>query len=358
MICPNCGKENASPFGYCAFCQKPLSTVGGAAAMPGLAPRTAAGPKTMGIAAKIFLALTILLALLVGTFRPVDPGDAAFEAGQHLGALVALLGLPALVAFLVAGRKKVRHPNRFVLVFCVISGVLILGNAASMLSFETPQQRFARLLREAAGTQPVSHKGFPSQRKLDDAIRVQYGKLLQQNRDYLAVVAKLENSKVKEINTAQAFASAEAAQQGLDQLHALYDADAGHEQEVRETLAGLRRVFEGVGNAAEREAMLKGFDESIAEQNSRRQQALALEKAWVDAVDDEHAYAAAHRASIRLVQNTLVIDDPEIRSELNGKIQLQEQRRKAFLKSQNEFNKSQAESRNKMGLSGKDLGEK
>jgi len=326
--------------------------------MPGLAYQAAQGPKTMSIVAKIFLALIIFLALLVGIFKPVEPGDAAFEAGQYLGAVLALLVLPAVIAFLVAGRQKVRHPNRFVLVFCLISGVFILGNAATMLSFETPQQRFARLLREAAGTQPVSHKGLPSQRKLDDAVRSHYGKLLQQNRDYLALVAKLDNSKVKEINTARAFASAEVAQPALDQLHTLYDADAAHEKQVRETLDGLRHVFEGVSPAAERDAMLKGFDESLAEQNNRRQQALALEKAWVDAVDDEHAYAAAHRASIRLVKDTLIIDDPDIRSELNGKIQLQEQKRKNFLKSQDDFKRSQAESLNKMGISGKDLGDK
>src|SRR5437763_2852225 len=179
MICSNCGKENASPFGYCAFCQKPMSTVGGAGAMPGLAYQTAPGPRTMSIAAKIFLALIILLALLAVIFKPVESGDAAFKVGQYFGGLLVALGLPALVGFLVAGRKKARHPNRFALIFCLVSGVFILGNAASMLSFETPQQRFARLLREAAGTQPISHKGFPSQRKLDDAVRAQYGKLLQ-----------------------------------------------------------------------------------------------------------------------------------------------------------------------------------
>jgi hypothetical protein len=358
MICPNCGKENASPFGYCAFCQKPLSTVGGAAAMPGLAYQPAPGPRTMGVPARIFLALTIVLAVLVVIFKPVEPGSAGFEGGQYFGGLLAVLGIPSLIAFLVAGRKKARHPNRFALVFCVISGVLILGNAASMLSFETPQQRFARLLREAAGTQPVSHKGLPSQRKLDDAVRAQYGKLLQQNRDYLALVAKLDNSKVKEINTARALASAAVAQPALDQLHALYDADAAHEQEVQEIFSGLRHVFDNASTPAERDAMLKGFDESVAQQNARRQQAFAMEKAWVDAVDDEHAYAAAHRSSLRLVQDVLVIADPEVRGELNGKIQLQEEKRKAFLKSQDEFKRSQAESLNKMGLSGKDLGEK
>ncbi|HVG92025.1 MAG TPA: hypothetical protein VNB54_11100 [Alphaproteobacteria bacterium] len=312
----------------------------------------------MSITARIFLALTVVLALLVVIFKPVESGDPAYQGGQYLGGLLAALGIPALIAFLVAGRQKVRHPNRFALVFCVISGVLVLGNAASMLSFETPQQRFARLLREAAGTQPVSHKGFPSQRRLDDAVRAQYGKLLQQNRDYLAAVAKLDNSKVKEINTARALASAAVAQPALDQLHALYDADAAHEQQVQETFSGLRHIFDTASSPVERDAMLKGFDESVAQQNARRQQALAMEKAWVDSVDDEHAYAAAHRSSLRLAQDVLVIADPEIRAELNSKIQLQEQKRKAFLKSQDEFKRSQSESLNNMGLSGKDLGEK
>lgn len=358
MICLNCGKDNASAFGYCVACQRPLSTVGGAAAVPGLAPVTDPASRVMGVPALVFLVITIFVALAVAILAPVEPGDASRHIGEYIGMLLVLVGLPALIAYLVAGRKKVRHPNRFALVFCLISGFFSLANAASMLSFETPEQRFSRLMREAAGVQPVSHKGLPSQRKLDNAIRSQYGKMLQVNRDYKAQVKKLDNSKVKEINTAKAFVSAEVAQPALDQLHALYDADAACERDVQNTLNGLRHVFEDVQPAAEREAMLKGFDESLAQQNVRRRQLLDLEKTWIDSVDDEHVYAAAHRDSFRLVGPSLVIADPEVRAEFNGKIQLQEANRKAFLKLQAEFSKSTAESLGKMGLSGKDIGRK
>lgn len=326
--------------------------------MPGLAPVTDPGSRVMGIPARVFLVITIIVALAGTILAPVDPGSQSYEIGEHIGGMLAMLGIPALIAYLVAGRKKVRHPNRFALVFCLISGIFSLGNAASMLSFETPQQRFTRLMREAAGVQPVSHKGFPSQRRLDDAIRSQYGKMLQLNREYMAQVSKLDNSKVKEINTAKAFASAEIAQPALDQLHALYDADAAHERDVQNTLNGLRNVFNDVRPAAEREAMLKGFDESLAQQNVRRQQLLDLEKAWIDSVDDEHAFAAAHRDTFRLVGASLVIADPEVRAEFNGKIRLQEENRKAFLKQQAESSKSTSESLGKMGLSGKDIGVK
>lgn len=358
MICRNCGKENESAFGYCVACQRPLSTVGGAAAMPGLAPVANPASRAMGVPARIFFVITILVVFAVAIMTPVDPGSESFETGEHIGTVSAALGIPALIAYVIAGRKKTRNPNRFALIFCVIAVVFTLGNAASMLSFEAPQQRFTRLMREAAGVQPVSHKGLPSQRRLDDAVRSQYGKMLQQNRDYMEQVKKLDNSKVKEINTAKAFVSAEIAQPALDQLHALYDADAAHEREVQSTLNGLRNVFNDVQPAAEREAMLKGFDESLAQQNVRRQQLLDLEKAWIDSVDDEHAFAAAHRDSFRLVGASLVIADPEVRAEFNGKIQLQEENRKAFLKQQAESSKSTSESLGKMGLSGKDVGGK
>ena len=324
--------------------------------MPALAPAAGPASRVMGVPARIFFVITVLVALAVAVLKSLDQGDAGVRAGQNVGALVALIGLPALIAYLVAGRKKIRNPNRFVLVFCLISGILSLGNAAAMLSVETPEQRFSRLMREAAGKQPVSHKGFPSQRRLDNAVRSQYSKLLQQNRDYMALVKSLDNSKVKEINTAKAFASAEIAQPGLDQLHALYDADAAHERDVQNTLSSLRHVFDDVWPAAEREAMYKGFDSSIAQQNVQRRQVLALEKAWVDSVDDEHAYAAAHRDNIRLIGASLVIADPDVRAEFNKKVDLQEEKRRAFLKQQAEVNKSATESLNKMGLSGKDVG--
>ena len=326
--------------------------------MPALAPVTDPASRVMSVPARIFFVITVLVASAVAVLKPVESGSQSFEVGEHLGTLLAMIGLPALVAYLAAGRKKVRNPNIFVLVFCLIAGIFSLGNAATMLSFETPEQRFTRLMREATGKQPVSHKGFPRQRRLDDAVRSQYGKMLQLNHDYMEQVKKLDNSKVKEINTAKAFASAEIAQPALDQLHALYDVDAAHERDVQNTLNGLRHVFDDVQPAAEREAMLKGFDESLAQQNVRRRQLLDLEKMWIDSVDDEHAYAAAHRDGIFLIGASLVIADPGVRAEFNDKVHLQEEKRKAFLKLQAEFSKTTTESLDKMGLSGKDVGGK
>ncbi len=160
MICSSCGQENSNPFGYCTGCQRPLSTVGGAAAMPAMDPVGPPQPRTMSIAARVFLILSVLAGLTLGIFKPAEPADPAKMFGEHLGALIFLLGLPALIAFIFAGRRKVRHPNRFVLIFCVLSGFFTLANAATMFSFETPEARFTRLMREAAGLQRKRTRAF------------------------------------------------------------------------------------------------------------------------------------------------------------------------------------------------------
>lgn len=328
--------------------------------MPGLAPDAPPTAPTMSVVARIFLVLAAVLALLMTIFRPVSPGDPAYVIGEHLGIFLMVMGLPLLVAWLAAGRTRVRHPNRFALIFCVLSGFFLLLNAATLMAnFEAPEQRFSRLMREAAGLQPESHRGFGRQRRFDDAIREQYRRLLQQNRDYVGAVKQMGVSKVQVLNTAEGFANPEAEEQGLQELHALYALDTDQEQKVRVIMGELRHVLENyAGSAQEREAMLRGFDASLAEQLNKRQEAVTSEKAFVDAIDDVHAYARAHRNDFSLVGGQLIFTDPAVQEEFNAKARVQDEKRNAFLTAQRQFNLSQAEILGKMGLNQKDIGAK
>ncbi len=314
----------------------------------------------MNVVARIFLVVAILLAVAVAVLRALqDTTDPAIMIGEQIGALIVLLGLPLLVAWLAAGRRKVRHPNRFVLIFCLISGFVALANVPPMLNFEEPEARFARLLREAAGVQPESHRGFGRQRQFDDQVRDQYRKLLQQNRDYTKTMSEMDTSRIRDLNTAAALTNPAVEHEALAQLHASYDVDASQEEKVRVIVADLRHVLEAnASSEAERTAMLKGFDESLATQFAKRKESLDAEKAWVDAEDDLHAYAGVHRAAITLLDNHLAISDAVVRNEFNVKIRAQEEKRKAFLDAQHQVKQSQADSLKKMGLSGKDLGAK
>jgi hypothetical protein len=278
--------------------------------------------------------------------------------GEHFGMLIMLVGIPLLAAWIFAGRRAVRHPNRFALIFCVISGVFVLLYSAPMIvsGLEPPEQRFARLMREAAGIQPESHRGFGRRRRFDDEVRAQYRRLLQQNRDYTAAVDQMDVSKVRELNAPNTFMNPQLEREGLQQLHVLYEADSAQEARVREIMGDLRHTLENnAGSAAEREAMLRGFDNSSAAQSAQRQAALSSEKAWVDSVDDLHAYANDHRDALLMIDGHFIISDATVRAEFNAKVEFQEEKRKTFLKQQEQFSKSQAESLNKMGLNQKDI---
>jgi hypothetical protein len=168
---------------------------------------------------------------------------------------------------------------------------------------------------------------------------------------------KLKSGEVKSINSPESLSSPDIARPALQQLHAIYQAEILNEQEVHEILGRLRHVLESEGTpATDREAMLTAFDEGLAKQFGFRTQLLAAEKDWIDAVDNEYAFAAAHGKSFRLAGNKLAIDDGEIRAEFNTKIRFQEGRRQALLKAKDEYSKSYAELLGKMGLSGKDVG--
>ena len=336
-----------------------MSTVGGAAAMPAMDPIAPAQPRTMSIAARVFLTLCVLAGLMVGILKPAEPADPANMFGQHMGALIFLLGIPVLIAFIFAGRKKVRHPNRFVLIFCAISGLFTLANAATLFTFETSEARFSRLMREAAGVQPVAHKGFPRQQRFDNEVREQYRILLQQNRDYTEAVRTLDVSKMKLLGQAESFVVPETSREGLDQLHAAYNLDMSEAQKLSDVMASIRHILEiDASSPAEREEVLKSFDSTYSVQISTRQHTLAAEKAWVDAVDDSHAYAKANSASITMRDERLHVSNPVVLSELNIKIRTQNAQREAFLKLEHEVEQSRAAGLEKMGLSTKDVGGK
>ncbi len=327
---------------------------------PAILPAAQPGPpKAMSAVAKIFLVLIVLLALLFQLTREVESGSAAFMFGERLGGLIFLLGLPLLIAFLIAGRKKARKANLFALLFCLICVFLIGANWVSSLSFETPEQRIGRLAREAAGLQPEKHPGFARQRKFDDAVRNQYRSLVQQNRSYMDSIKNIDMSQLKSINSAESFATPSAATEARRQLHALYDLDAAQEDKVKEILGNLRHTMESeASSTSERERMLQGFDKGTAAAAAKRQHALDAEKTWIDAVDDLYVYAEMHPGSFSLSSGHLVIPDAVIRNEFNSKMEFQGVQRKAFLQAQKEFSQFQGQSLDKLGLTPKDVGVK
>jgi hypothetical protein len=358
MFCPHCGKENAGPFGYCIVCGKPLSMVESAPVFSPAPPP--APPKSLGLLGILGMGAAVALAVVVAFTKPIDEnGTPADLQGFRIGTLFGMLLLPFAIAFVFAGRKKVRNPNRFALIFCLVC-VLVAGFSwVSSLSFEAPEQRIGRLAREAAGLQPERHSGFSRQRRFDDAVRNQYRNLVQQNRSYSEAVKSMDISQLKAINSAESFARPGSATEARRQLHALYDLDASQEEKIKEILDNLRQTMGSeASSTSERESMLQGFDKGTAEAAAKRAHALAAEKTWIDAVDDLYVYAEMHPGSFNLSNGHLIIPDAVVRNEFNAKMEFQGDQRKAFLNAQKEFSQFQGQSLDKLGLTPRDMGAK
>jgi hypothetical protein len=315
----------------------------------------------MSILAMLAMIVVAGIIVFLGITLPAEGETKAMQDGFRGGRTFAGLFFPGLIAYAIAGRKKSRKPNQFALMFCLFGLALNGANAVSTLDWssvsETPEQHVGRLMREAAGLQPVHDSMFPSQRRTDDVLRNEFRTLVQTNREYSETVSKMDITEVKNINTVESFADPTLAAGGLRQLHALFDVDSSQEVKVKGILSNLRRALESsTSSPSERESLLKGFDNGLAEQLSKRTALVTAEKAWVDAVDEEYAYASQHSSDFHLQSGHLVIPDASIRQALNTRIDAQESHRKEFLQAQKEFQQFQAQTLEKMGVKPQDVG--
>jgi hypothetical protein len=301
MFCPSCGKENASASGFCSNCGRALTPV------PGPTPAAAAA------------------------VAPVFTQPTPIQRKGH-GALIAVIVLVA--AFVVGG----------------------LAFLYSKVDRETPEQRIGRLMREAAGAQPVRNQFFAKDRHFDDTFREQYQNMFRANRDYMQAVSNADLSATAQLNTPESFADPDSFSQGLKQLHTVYDLDMAQEQKVAEIVANLRQIIETTWSGSDRDEMIKQFDEGLAQPMAKRQHAVDAEKAWVAAIDDVYAYAKANHAAFILNNGQLLISDDQVLQEFNSKVRAVNAGHQQFLQAKQEFDQWQADLLKKMGVNSKDIG--
>jgi hypothetical protein len=302
----------------------------------------------------IGIAAVILAAVLYAFAAPLPalPNEAQ-AVGYRLGRLFAIVILPFLVAYPVAGRRKARNPNLFAGVYCGIGLFILLANAAASLpasSFhpETADEKVARLMREAAGLQPVRKPIF-GEGKTDTKLRDLFQQIIVLNKDYQAAVSKVDMSAIGKLNTSESFADPESAAYGLTQLHAAYDLDVQQEQHMREMLENFQRGFNDL-STSDRESMLKSFSEGLGKVMPTRQRAVATEKTWVDAMDAVYSYAQANHSQFQMSGDRLLIADEQVRQEFNDRIHAMNDRRKEFLQAKSDFDRLQGQTLHKTGI--------
>ena len=360
MICPNCGLENANAFGYCTACGKPLQVAGSSLPPP---PPVATEPRPAGVLGLLAMLAGVIVAVAAAIVAWKNFNGPETQAGGYLvGSLFGALGIPFLIAYAIAGRKKSRKPRAFAWIFSAIALVFGLSNLASNLDAlkpESTEQMVGRLMREAAGLQPVHSSILPSHRRMEDTLRPIFKQMVDLNKQYMEQVNHLDTSAVSDLNTARSFLHPEVGDHALQQVHAVYAVDSMQEEKLARILADLRHTMETMATSeSDREAMLKGYDQGMQAGMSKRSETVAAEKAWMAALDDEYDYARSHQANLMDRDGHVVIQGHEIVLEFNRRLEQQEQLRKDFVRKQQEFSLFQANSLKKMGVTPQDVGRK
>jgi hypothetical protein len=361
MICPNCGIENVNPFGYCTACGKPLQMVAGAVPPP--PPSLAADPQPPGVLGLLVMLVAVIVAVggAVVAWKNFD-GPETQAGGFLIGSLLSALGAPFLIAYLTVGRKKSRNPRAFVWIFSAVAlifGLSSVANNLDGLKQESTDQLVGRLMREAAGLQPVHSSLWPSRRRMEDTWRPMFKQMVDLNKQYMEDVNRLDTSAVSDLNTAKSFLQPEIGDRALQQIHAVYALDSTQEEKLGRILEDLRHSMETVTtSASEREAFMKGFDQGMKAGMSKRSVTVAAEKAWMEALDEEYDYARAHQSNLMERDGKVVIQGHEIVLEFNRRVDHQEELRKEFIEKQKEFSQFQASTLQKMGVKPQDIGRK
>lgn len=392
MFCPACGAQNPDNAGSCSACAKPLpsaainvapppppppplvdspaaaapaparvypplSTVSVASGYPP-APSIPQPPKTMSVFGMIAIGAAILLAVVYAVAAPVPPlPNEAQALGYRFGTILGALGLPFLIAYPIAGRRKARNPNLFAGLFCGIALFILLANAMGnpgVLQPESSEQKAARLMREAAGTQPVRHSIF-GENKTDTKLRNLFKDILALNKEYQEAESKLDISEVKNLSTPESFADPDSVAGALRQLHAAYDVDAHQEERMGEVLENFKHGLDDLP-ASERQEMLDGFNQGLGRATPTRQRAISSEKAWIDSLDDIYGYAQSHHADFTIANGRVGINDDQVREEFNTRVHTMNARRTEFLQAKHDLDELQSQNLQKIGLSPQQVG--
>lgn len=235
-----------------------------------------------------------------------------------------------------------------VLFLAIVGGGIMIGAKALQTRNETPDQRVARLMREAAGTQPVKSSWF-GEDKVDTRMRDMFRSMFKLNRDYTAAVAQLDISQVSRLSTPESFADPDSAREALQQLHSAYDLDAQQEQNLAKLMNDFRNSLNDMP-ASQRAQMLAGFNRGLANVMPIRERATSAEKAWVDSLDDIYGFAAQRHSEFQLVDGRLQIADPVTLAEFNSKVRNLNYRRDQFQRARQDFERFQNQTYQKMGV--------
>lgn len=307
-------------------------------------------PRPRKKARLVFGCIGIFLGLAIASLRAWmwSYGVVTAEAsGYAMG--VALV--PALIAYAIAGRKKVRNFGRFGMWFAATSAIFLAIGSVRPVSMK---QHVADLMREAAGTKAIERGGAP----MDNLVRQMMQGVLEDRKNLERETAPFaaELGKLYSVGT---FSGKAEMQASIDAVRGIAAADRRYSQ----TLQGIPDRIEAMVNASslsesDKRDFMAGVRKSYGNQKTLqiRREAMDVEQQWEDTTVALYEFCMTNAARIRRHGDRLAIGNEQVRLGFNQRLEKALSLRKELRKRNDELEAAQRAALQASGVTMKDLG--
>jgi hypothetical protein len=260
--------------------------------------------------------------------------------------------LPALTAYLIAGRKSVRNFNRFGLWFSGLSLFFFVVSSQRPVSL---QQHIGDLMKEAAGTKSVDNSG---PRSMDELIRNIMRDILDERKAFDRDMGQF-NPELEKLYSVESFSSTQAMQRSLDAVRGAVAVDQRYSQQLESLPQRIQKRVDSSGLSGSFDSgFMDGIRKAYGESKplNIRRQAMEVEKQWGDATAGFYEFALANSTKIRVQGTHLVIGNDKTRAEFNERMNKSRALRDNLAVLNMQLESAQRELMKQSGVTPKDVG--
>ena len=272
---------------------------------------------------------------------------------KAFGYAVGAILLPAVIAYAIAGRRKVRNFNRFAFIFGSLSIFFHLVSSATPRP--SLKAHIGDLMKEVAGTKPAASNGTTD---MDDLIRDFMREALDARKTHDAEIARFEH-ELGQLYTAESFSSKASIQRSQEAIRGTVAADQALTRRIADWPQKMKMWADrsSLSDSAKQE-FLDGFGKAFAgsELLSVRKQATEVEDQWAEATDDLYNFALSNTTKLQIEGSKIIINDRKTRTEFNQKLERSQSIHKNLEALNTRLEQLQRAALQQSGLTEKDLG--
>lgn len=307
--------------------------------------------KTFGPWAFIGIAIGITLAFV----KALVWSDGAFNAEVFGYALGAAL-FPGLIAYAIAGRQRVRNPNRFALWFLAFSLFFLLLEFSNRP--EATNTRIKRLIREAAGTKRAEKVGSREDQQWDALLRAVVGDVFERRKLYDLRIAQLDPD-VRRLGSPESFAGRSSILHSMDVVRNVVLEDKKFSQEINTWSERAKALVDQSSlSDDDKQEFMKGFQGAFMGSKilSTRTEAISAEAEWSEAALDLYSFALENKPRVVIRGSNIIINDEKVRAQFNEKRERYETLRKKVADLNNQLEQLQQTALKQYNLTLRDVG--